>query len=105
MKIVKGENGLFSIEVEGTIIGGGSMIEDDTAMSYLDGIEILEEHRNQGHGTKALYALRDTYGSYHLAPTSEDARRLYERIADEMRDDDYNRFGFAIDQGFGVYEM
>jgi len=105
MKIVKGENGLFSIEVEGTIIGGGSMIEDDTAMSYLDGIEILEEHRNQGHGTKALYKIREAYGTYFLAPDNEDAQRLYERVADEMKQADYDSFGFAIDQGFGVYEM
>ena len=105
MKIVKGENGLFGIEVDGIIIGGGSMIEDEDGTSYLERIDIDEEHRNQGHGTKALYKIREAYGTYFLAPDNEDAQRLYERVADEMKQADYDSFGFAIDQGFGVYEI
>ena len=105
MKINKKENGLFEVEADGTIIGGGSMMEDEDGDCYLERLDIEEEHRNQGHGTKALQELVDVYGSYFLAPDNEDAQRLYERVADEMKQADYDKFGFAIDQGFGVYEM
>ena len=105
MKIIKKESGLFDIEVDGIIIGGGSMIEEEDGTSYLERLDIDEEHRNQGHGTKALYEIREVYGSYFLAPDNEDAQRLYERVADEMKIIDYDAFGFAVDRGFGVYEM
>lgn len=102
MKIIQKEHGLFDIEVDGKIIGGGSMIEDEDSC-YLERIDIDEEHRGQGHGTQALYLLRDIYGTYYLAADNEDAKRLYDRIADEMDSAEYDRWGFAIDQGFGVH--
>jgi ribosomal protein S18 acetylase RimI-like enzyme len=107
MKIIKKENGLFDIEVDGIIIGGGSMVEaeSDDDFNYLERLDIDEAHRNQGHGTAALYELAKVYGSYYLAPDNEDAQRLYERVADEIKQGDYDSFGFAIDQGFGVYEI
>lgn len=102
MKIIQKEHGLFDIEVGGKVIGGGSMIEDEDSC-YLERIDIDEEHRGQGHGTQALYLLRDIYGTYYLAADNEDAKRLYDRIADEMDSAEYDRWGFAIDQGFGVH--
>ena len=107
MKIIKGQNEIFEVEVEGKIIGSGIMMEatEDDENCYLERLDIDEEHRNQGHGTSALYALRKTYGTYFLAPDNEDAQRLYERVADKMKDKAYGEFGFAVDQGYGVYEM
>lgn len=102
MKIIQKNNGLFDIEVDGQIVGGGSMMVDEDS-SYLERIDIDEEHRGKGYGTQALYLLRDIYGPYYLAADNEDARRLYDRIADEMPQVEYDRWGFAIDQGFGVH--
>jgi len=102
VKVIEKGNGLFDIEVGGQVIGGGSMILDEDSC-YLERIDIDEEHRGQGHGTKALYALRDIYGTYYLAADNADAKRLYDRIADEMDSTEYNAWGFAIDQGFGVH--
>ena len=104
MKINKQANGLFDIELDGAIIGGGSIVEEE-GDSYLERIDIDEDFRNQGHGTKALYAIEKAYGSYYLAPDNADAQRLYDRVCSEMNQADYGRFGFAIDQGFGVYEI
>ena len=101
MKIKVNENGTFTIEVDGKNIGEGSVIEN--GMTYVEGLEVYEEHRNQGYGTKALYELAKIYGDICLAPDNKDAQRLYDRIAYEMKENDYNEFGFAIDQGFGVY--
>ena len=107
MTINKLENGLYEIELEGNIIGGGSMIEaeNEEDFNYLERIDIDEEHRGRGYGTKALYALKEVYGEYFLSPDNEDAKRLYEKVADEIKQSDYDRFGFAIDNGFGVYEI
>lgn len=102
MKIIQKEHGLFDIEVDGIIVGGGSMIEDEDSC-YLERIDIDEEYRGKGYGTQALYLLRGIYGTYYLAPDNADAKRLYDRVAEEMPQDEYDRWGFAIDQGFGVY--
>ena len=106
-KIIKKEDGLFDIEVDGIIVGGGNMIEAEREddFNYLERIDIDEEHRGKGYGTSALYELQSVYGSYYLAPDNERAQRLYERIADEISSADYDAFGFAIDQGYGVYEI
>ncbi len=103
MKIKVNENGTFAIEKDGKVIGEGSVVENGT--TYLEALEIQEEHRNQGYGTEALYELAKIYGEICLAPDNEDAQRLYERIADDMKDSDYNEFGFALDQGYGVYVL
>ena len=47
--------------------------------------------------------LKDITGGYYLSPDNADAQRLYDRIGDQISDADYNRFGFAVDNGFGVY--
>ena len=102
VKIIQKEHGLFDIEADGQIIGCGSMMVDEDSC-YLERIDIDEEHRGKGYGTQALYLLRDIYGTYYLAADNADAKRLYDRIADEMPKAEYDRWGFAIDQGFGVH--
>jgi len=104
VEIIKGSHGLFDIKVFGQVIGGGSMMEDEDDC-YLERLDIDEAHRGQGYGTQALYALRDIFGTYYLAADNEGAHRLYSRVAWEMSSEDYNRFGFAIDQGYGVHIM
>lgn len=101
------KNGQFSIMHNNQIIGHGNIMvsENEDDFTYLESIEILPEYRNQGFGTKALYRLSEIYGKYFFAPDNSDAKRLYDRIADQISDFEYNRFGFAIDQGFGVYVL
>ncbi len=105
LKISKKEEGIFDIVVDGEIVGGGYMQEHEDGELQLDRIDIDEQHRNKGIGTAALYELSKAYGSYFMTADNEDAARLYERIADEISDRDYDAWGFAIDMGYGVYEM
>ena len=107
IRILKNDNGFFEVEANGKIVGSGYMMlpADDDDFSYLEQIEIEEEFRNRGIGTAALYKIYEVFGSFFLAPDSEDAERLYDRICDRMKGKDYGAFGFAIDQGFGVFEM
>ena len=107
IKIIKKQNGLFDIVLDETVIGGGSMIvaETEEDFNYLERLDIDEEHRGQGHGTKALYELLDVYGGYYLTPDNENAKRLYEKVCDEINDTEYDKFGFAIDNGYGVYKF
>ena len=106
MKILKKSHGLFDVVVDGEVIGGGSMVEDEEGgKPYLERLDIDEEYRGKGYGTQVLHALRKVFGSYFLAPDNADAQRLYRRVADQLSNADYVRFGFAIDLGFGVYEM
>lgn len=107
MKITRKDQELFDIELDGQIIGCGSMIEaeEDDEAAYLERLDIDEGHQNKGYGTKALRLLRKVYGPFFTAPDSEDAQRFYDRVGCEMRVQQYSDYGFAVDQGFGVYEF
>ncbi len=99
------KEGSFVITVDGLEIGCGTLTEPESEddFYYLEGIEIYEQYRNRGYGTQALLKLKDITGGYYLSPDNADAQRLYDRIGDPISDADYNRFGFAVDNGFGVY--
>jgi ribosomal protein S18 acetylase RimI-like enzyme len=71
--------------------------EDDSEV-YLEDIEIDKEYRGQGIGTWAINTLAEEYGFIYFAPTNENNKRLYERIAEE-----YTVNTPEVDQGFGVY--
>lgn len=107
MTIATKADGSFEIMLGEEVIGSGNLMlaENDDDFTYLEGIEISEEHRNHGHGTNAISTLGKMYGTIYLTPDSEDSQRLYERLGDTISDNDYNKFGFAIDMGFGVYEI
>ncbi len=89
----------YELRLDGETIGWASVMVSDTA--YVERIDIDENYRNRGFGTKMLKDLSSMYGSVAVAPDNEDARRLYERIGEEYEGDDYE----YIDQGFGVYEI
>ena len=87
----------YDIVGDGKTIGYATIINDENE-AYLERIDIDEEYRNQGLGTKAILDLSEKYGGLIVAPDNEDARRLYERLGYETSNDMY-------DQGFGVYEI
>lgn len=78
----------------------GMMVEEDTT-PYCELIEVNEDKRNCGIGTQALQMLAEIFGEFDLAPDNEDARRLYERLGEEVEggDNDY------ADQGYGIYRI
>ena len=103
---------LFDIEgdweaIEHTIISGDTKVgkayiitKEGEDESYLEDITIEEAHRNKGYGTQTIRALAAQYGYIYFAPTDENNKRLYDRIAEEeptYKDHD------AIDQGYGIY--
>ena len=71
---------------------------EDDAEVYLEDIEIDKNYRGQGIGTWAINKLAEEYGFIYFAPTNENNKRLYERIAEE-----YTVEVPEVDQGFGVY--
>jgi|SRR5690625_3345025 len=73
-------------------------LEDDSEV-YLEDIGIEEEFRNRGIGTHVIKTLAGEYGFLYFAPTDENNKRLYERIAEEYIG------GPEVDQGFGVYYL
>ena len=99
------KEGNIFITVDGLEVGCGTLMEPESEddFYYLERIDIYEQYRNRGYGTQALLKLKDITGGYYLSADNADAQRLYERIADPISDADYNRFGFAVDNGFGVY--
>ena len=98
------KNESFDITVNGAVVGSADLMTDENS-TYIERIDINEEHRNKGFGTAAIKTISRMYSTVFCAPDNEDARRLYERIGSEMNSEDYNAFGFAIDQNFGVYEF
>lgn len=71
---------------------------EDEDRTYLEDIVIKAECRNKGYGTQAIRTLAKEYGYIYFAPTDENNKRLYERIAEEMETDVPE-----VDQGYGVY--
>lgn len=92
----------MTILIDGKKVGSADVMinNDDSDEVYIEWLEINEEFRGQGLGTKALNLLAETYGFIYFAPTDEDNQRLYERIAEE-----YGADAPEVDQGFGVYYM
>ena len=91
----------YVMTLDGEEIGWASL-NVDSKSSYCERIDIDEAHRNHGHGTAFLKALSDEYGSIFLAPDNEDAQRLYDRLGYDVTD---KGDWWAVDQGYGVYEI
>ena len=90
----------YVMTLDGQEIGWAILSVSENA--YCERIDIDEEHRNQGYGTAFLRALASEHGSLFVAPDNEDAQRLYDRLGWDVSDkDDW----WAVDQGFGVYEI
>lgn len=106
-KLFDEENGWETVEhkimVDGEQVGTAYTIShEDEDETYLEDITIDEAHRNKGIGTQVIRMLAKKYSYIYFAPTGEDNKRLYERIAEEepsFKDHD------AIDQGFGIYYL
>ena len=105
--IVKKNDGVFDVVVDNNVVGEGRMIapDDEKGIYYLERLDIDKPYRNKGYGTKTLEQLRGEYGDYYFAPDNEDAKRLYDRVANVLTSSEYDEFGFAVDQGFGVYKL
>ena len=71
---------------------------EDEDRTYLESIDIDEDFRNLGYGTQAINKLAEINNFLYFAPTDENNKRLYERIAEEMEADVPE-----VDQGYGVY--
>ena len=77
----------------------------DNDGTYIERIDVIESLRGHGFGTEMLQHVAREYDNAFLAPDNADAKRLYERIGCEMRSGDYDKYGYAIDQGYGVYTI
>lgn len=78
--------------------------EDAVCIDYL---QLHEEFRNKGIGTKVIYKVLQEeaeYGFVYLAPTDENNQRLYERLGKDIEESDVSWDEIEdIDQGCGVY--
>lgn len=78
--------------------------EDAVCIDYL---QLHEEFRNKGIGTKVIYKVLQEeaeYGFVYLAPTDENNQRLYERLGTDIEESDVSWDEIEdIDQGCGVY--
>jgi ribosomal protein S18 acetylase RimI-like enzyme len=94
----------FVFMVDGSEVGGADVEVSETG-AYVSRVDVDEEFRGQGIGTQALKELSRILGGITVAPDNEDAQRIYERLGDTISKSEYDEFGFAVDQGFGVYEI
>lgn len=99
--------GLFDIIESGKIVGGITFEQagEENTHNYLERIDIDEQYRGHSIGTSALYAVKEMFGPFILSADNEDAARLYDRIGSPMKQHDYDSYGFAIDNGYGVFEI
>ena len=92
-----------TIKEDGIEVGYADVVSHpDYEEAYLEDVDVKEEHRNKGIGTATIRALAKEYGYIYFAPTDENNKRLYDRIAEEeptYKDHD------AIDQGYGIYYL
>lgn len=95
------------IIVDDQVIGKAyTMVEydedgDKEEQAYLESIDIDEAFRNKGFGTQAINELAKQNEFLFFAPTNENNKRLYERIASDMEEEMSDVP--EVDQGFGVY--
>jgi len=101
MKIEFAGNSTFKILKDEKIVGFGNVDQDD--FPHVESIEILNKYRNHGYNTQALFELQKIVGDYTIAQDNPDAARLYNRLFDEVDQERYSKYGFAIDCGFGVF--
>ena len=86
------------------------LVDDDHDDAMVDWIEIYGENKGRGLGTEFLLHLASAneYGEIVMAPNSEDAQRLYERLGEDASERKHDRWVEQwqyIDQGFGVYRI
>jgi len=107
----------WSIDAGGTAVGQASGVYgvpyddytfepvenyDESDMSlYIERIDIDEQFRGKGYGTKAIQQISDEYRIVFAAPDNEDSQRLFERLGEEYYEDGAH----AVDQGYGVYRV
>jgi RimJ/RimL family protein N-acetyltransferase len=97
----------FSIVESGRKVGSMTVLTDITEgkadMALIERIDIEENERNKGYGTKAINVAHELAYNVFCAPDNEDAKRLYDRIGTEARNMvDWIEYA---DQGYGVYEV
>lgn len=86
----------YAIIADGAEVGMMTVIVSEETPAYIERIDIDEDKRGHGIGTKAIRLAADSFDGVALAPDSEDSERLYKRIG---RAYDLPE----IDQGYGVY--
>lgn len=92
----------YAMHIDAREIGGAEILTSETG-AYVERIDIDSENdRGKGYGTALLQELSSIYGSITIAPDNEGAQRLYDRLGTDVSTRGDN---WAIDQGFGVYEI
>jgi len=89
---------MYEIIADSVKVGAFSLMIDDES-TYLERIDIEEEHQNKGYGTAAILKIARTFNEVFTAPDNENAQRLYKKIGVESSKHE------EVDQGFGVYEF
>ena len=94
--------------LDGEISVGAIIFNDEyETRTYLENVDVYEVYRNKGIGTTAIKMFAKTYREkgIYFAPDNADAKRLYDRIAEEMDIREYDEYGTYVDQGYGVYVL
>ena len=105
---LKKTNSTYYEILKGEAKVGGIIFNDEyDGRVYLENIDVNADSRNQGIGTEAMkiFAELNRDRGIYFAPDNEDAKRLYDRIAEEMNTSEYNDYGGNMDQGYGIYIM
>ncbi len=90
-----------SIILNGKQVGAaGINIYDD--FTLIERLDVDEEYRNKGIGSKIITDIASEFDTTYIVPDNENAKRLYERLGDEVTDDDVVEY---LDDGYGVYEI
>lgn len=96
----------YKLDEDGREIGKATMEVYDDGMNYVARLDVAESERGKGYGTAMLQMLREIYGSLIITPDNEDAARLYDRLGTSLEGTrQYDESLFALDNGFGVYEI
>lgn len=81
---------------------GSAEIDTSDGSAYIERIDVKESFQRNGYGTTTLNYLSGFYGEIYLAPDNEDAKRLYERLGEDVSHIDPWAY---VDQGYGVYKI
>lgn len=63
--------------------------DGDETSAYVKSIEIYEAYRNNGYGTAILKKFAQEHGGIYIYPDNEGAKRLYEKLGEEIENIPY----------------
>jgi len=99
-KVRAGEGYIYTLSLSGKELGYATVSDHEV----IERLDIVDDEQGKGYGTYLLqYISQDIGNDLVIVPDNARCVSLYARLGRAMDDAEYDRYGWALDQGHGVY--